>query len=147
MKFVRPLAKNDGSVVMRRDFLEVLRDNGLNYDDPRLERMIEELSVEENEAIPIDTLIEIAGLGGQTVLDALSGDMVIPKFKAFKDDCWQIFEAVKNVSGGKNAEYIPQLVRSIFDVCHSNSCFLTFAGCQIALSLAFMRCVYEAAYL
>lgn len=61
--------------------------------------------------VPMDDMVLIAGLGGQTVFDALSGEMAIPKFAEFRAECSKIFEATAALTGGKVSDYIPQLER------------------------------------
>ena len=88
---LKPLDRDGTGTVLRQDFFRVLHDDGLRSDDPRLAAMFEALA-NENEAIPLPALLEIAALGGQTVLSALTGKMAVPDFATFRVECKRIFD-------------------------------------------------------
>lgn len=96
--------------VLRQYFFRTLADDGLLPSDPRLSSMFEALA-NESDSIPLDVLLDIAALGGQTVLSALTGKMVVPDFKHFKNECKLIFDDLTKITGGNVAKYIPQLAK------------------------------------
>ena len=79
--------------------------------DPRLASMFKALLANESDSIPLDVLLDIALLGGQTVLSALTGKMVVPDFARFRDECKLIFDDLAKMTGGNVASYIPQLAK------------------------------------
>eukprot|EP00038_Savillea_parva_P008790 m.179196 g.179196 ORF g.179196 m.179196 type:complete len:627 (+) comp14710_c0_seq1:253-2133(+) len=113
-KFIVPMCMESGNtcepMVPRKVFKKAIRSHGLSQHDPRLERMYEELA-ETGDYVPIDDMVTIAGLGGQTVFEALSGELVIPKFSDFREECHNIFDRVKEIKGGQVSDWIPQLAR------------------------------------
>eukprot|EP00038_Savillea_parva_P011091 m.195034 g.195034 ORF g.195034 m.195034 type:complete len:631 (+) comp19368_c0_seq1:117-2009(+) len=97
----------------KHEFIKELQKHGLSTStDPRLDRMAKELA-EEDGSVSIDRLVEIAGTGGHIVLDALSGELIIPKFDQFKMKCREIFESTRDLEGlrGAVSKWIPQLAR------------------------------------
>jgi glutaminase len=107
---IKSLDKDGNGHVLRKDFFKVLANDGLIPSDPRLSSMFEGLA-NESDAIPLDVLLDIAVLGGQTVLSALTGNMVVPDFARFRDECKLIYDDLKTITGGKVASYIPQLAK------------------------------------
>lgn len=92
------------------EFTKALEHQGLCRSDPRLTRMFSELD-ESGDQIPVDDMVDIAGLGGQTVFDALSAELVIPKFAEFRDECRRMFDEVSEMKGGAVSTWIPQTAR------------------------------------
>jgi len=107
---IKALDKDGNGRVLRKDVYQILADDGLIPSDPRLASMFEALA-NECDAIPPDVLLELAVLGGQTVLSALTGNMVIPDFARFRDECKLIYDDLATMTGGKVASYIPQLAK------------------------------------
>ena len=108
---VKSLDKDGNGRVLRQDFSRVLADDGLLPSDPRLASMFKALLANESDSIPLDVLLDIALLGGQTVLSALTGKMVVPDFARFRDECKLIFDDLAKMTGGNVASYIPQLAK------------------------------------
>mmetsp|Transcript_21146 Transcript_21146/g.55024 ORF Transcript_21146/g.55024 Transcript_21146/m.55024 type:complete len:632 (-) Transcript_21146:203-2098(-) len=112
-KFIIPMCMGSSEgepTIPRRSFIQALQAHGLDRGDPRLVRMFEELD-DVGGMVPIEDMLQIAGLGGQTVFDALSGEMVIPRFNEFREECKRMFEKTRALEGGTVSDYIPQLAR------------------------------------
>ena len=97
------------------DFLELLHNNGIRIDDPRLvldwdknkkidERGFEKISFAEFKRIAQKSQ-------GNIIKDAIQGNFIIPDFQSFSKEVENIFEETKNIRDGKVATYIPQLSR------------------------------------
>lgn len=61
------------------------------------------------EKVNLHELITAVRLGGLTIRQALSKNMIIPEFAEFREECRDIFDRVANNSAGEVADYIPQL--------------------------------------
>lgn len=91
-------------------FISKLAKLGLQQNDPRLARMVKELK-DEPAVMNLDTLLDIAVHGGHVVLDAFSGELVIPNFAEFRDECSEIFVETAKLDTGTVSQWIPELER------------------------------------
>ena len=88
-----------------------LKKNGILQDDPRLKSFFSKLeshSPDKNE-INIDIFRDTTKECFSLMKDALSGELVLPNFDKFTKELEVIFGKVKKNTGGKVADYIPQL--------------------------------------
>ena len=96
-------------------FLGFLERNGLLRDDPRLAKMMAELS--ELDAIDSDrdlTLDEFASAtrSSSTLLQhAITGNLRVPDFEGLRAVIERVYKEVEGNTGGANAQYIPQLAQ------------------------------------
>eukprot|EP00052_Salpingoeca_macrocollata_P028845 m.283688 g.283688 ORF g.283688 m.283688 type:complete len:697 (+) comp22906_c2_seq24:1334-3424(+) len=108
---VSSLDTGTGTVNLRR-FEKVLSQAGLRRNDLRLKEMFEAIDDSEHADVPMEDMCHIARLGGQVVVDAITGCLTIPDWPAFKAIVQEIFDEVKTNTGGKNATYIPVLAEA-----------------------------------
>ena len=112
----------EGSVQVR-EVLSHLQKNGLRpMTDPRLGEFMRQMSVEPGHPGHADHVevrkqvsveeFQAAGRSCPGLLNrALSCSLAIPDFKEFCAQIKSIYEELRHVKGGKNAQYIPQLAR------------------------------------
>ncbi|MDY7095412.1 MAG: glutaminase A [Acidobacteriota bacterium] len=99
------------------DLRAALRHAGIRLDDPRVEqsvRALDELDAASKAApreIDFETFVRVVQPNVLMIDKALKRELVIPDFGAFGDEIQGIFESVRQMRGGKVADYIPQLAR------------------------------------
>lgn len=109
-----------GSVQVR-EVLSHLKKNGLRpMTDPRFGEFMRQMSVEHSghgDHVEVKKQVSVeefqaAGRSCPGLLNrALSCSLAIPEFKEFCTQIKSIYDELRNVKGGKNAQYIPQLAR------------------------------------
>ena len=117
------LFTDDDDNVLVHKVLAQLKKNGIKpFMDVRLESMMDNLSIDPNglfiqseigvkKVVTLDEF-KIATKDCTFILNqALSSNLIIPDFAAFSKEIKEIYESLKVVKGGKNADYIPQLAR------------------------------------
>ena len=127
-KTISPLLLNlfveeNGKGIMVHEVLDQLKRNGIKpFADIRLEEMMNKLSVDP-EGLTISSLIGVkktvsaeefkeASRSCALLLNkTLGSKLIIPDFQEFRGEIEKIWEDLKTVRGGKNADYIPQLSR------------------------------------
>lgn len=104
------LDTNGDGRVRRRDVTKLLESHGLVSTDRRLRAMYADLEDEEA-YVSIEKLSAALVKGGNIVLRAFQGSLIIPDFAAFRRDCQSIFDEVRSNKGGQPAQYIPALAK------------------------------------
>lgn len=100
-----------------QQLLRRLQEMGIRRDDFRLRgalggfRDLHDSALNETTLEFADFAKMLHGDGARLIRDAIWGDLVIPEFQAFSRDIQEIYESVREMSGGKVATYIPQLGR------------------------------------
>lgn len=91
------------------DVVEALEKRGLRASDPRLAHFFAALqSVERIEPEHFRAALQDAGI---LIQRAMAGRLVIPDFKGFRDEIYQIYQQTRTIDSGAVADYIPQLAR------------------------------------
>lgn len=105
---------NQGYITLQ-DFLAVLNKVGFYKDDPRVKKALFELHKARTDAkTPLKVtpaLFRECLSNNVTLINALTQNLIIPEFEEFQQDILEIYEATKKNTGGKVADYIPQLAR------------------------------------
>ena len=112
----------DGQIMVHKVLAQLKRNGIKPFSDIRLESMMLKLSVDPNglfiqSEIGVKKYVskdEFKSAARDCVFilnQALSSNLVIPDFPAFAKEIKQIYDDLKEVKGGKNADYIPQLSR------------------------------------
>lgn len=109
-------AQHQGHTTLEQ-VLDALAEEGIRADDPRLGRFIrEQRGRRANGEITHQSRIEREVCQNfiaqhKVVRDALAKQLIIPDFKAFREELTRIYHEVAPLTLGKVADYIPQLAR------------------------------------
>lgn len=90
-----------------REIKDVLALHGLLPDDIRIREVMQAFDSGDGTV----TMEDFEHIREHSVLinRALSGNLVIPDFEEMRDDIQELYDSVKHITSGKNADYIPQL--------------------------------------
>lgn len=96
-----------------RDIKDILALHGLLPDDARIREIVQ--TFEESDGTV--TLEDFEHIRQRSVLinRALSGGLIVPDFEELRDDIREMYEKVKPIRTGANADYIPQLSEKFVD--------------------------------
>lgn len=117
-RLFRALDDDNDDAVLARDLQGTLRSMGLSEDDQRLRQSMAAISDaldpdprrrEENQRIDKSEFCLAIRHNILLIERALQGRMVVPDFGGFTDKVGEIFDRVRLNTGGKPADYIPQL--------------------------------------
>lgn len=105
------LALPPAGTVDKNKFLRLLCETGLDAaEDPRLADIYRRLLAAPDH-LDLKTFASCVSSGILLVSEALSGDLIIPKWSQFSAELQEIFEHCRKFEGGTKATYIPQLAR------------------------------------
>jgi glutaminase len=105
------IAQN-GEYVTKLQFLDIMRNNGILPNDPRVLQTINNLEpYGDNDALDFETFSNIVRDNTIMIERILQGKFVVPNFALFCSDLKAIFEETRKNTGGSVATYIPQLGR------------------------------------
>lgn len=99
--------------ITRRDFETAIERTGILLNDPRIRETVKALRKRADlEPITLAEFVDILHPSTTSLLHrALRGDLIIPDFDRFRGKLTNIFDYVRDYTGGEVASYIPQLAR------------------------------------
>lgn len=104
--------RDAGGLIAPDDLFARLRDCGILSDDPRIRQTAEMLNgLDAGHRITYDEFRRIARQNSSLVKKAIQGNLAIPDFPNLAADFHEMFDLVRENSGGRVADYIPQLGR------------------------------------
>lgn len=109
----RALDQQGKGTICVADLVRALKDAGIREDDPRLKQILAELTSDsEQQALDLEAFSQLILPNALFVQRAVQGDLACLDFTQFKNDLTELYREARAETGGKVANYIPQLART-----------------------------------
>ena len=106
------LDSNGKGEILKKDVISALESRGILMNDPRIADTFKKLNMfHDTEVINLRQFYDIIFSNITLIEKALKGDLIIPDFRSLSEKLVDIYHFVKELQGGKVADYIPQLAR------------------------------------